>query len=189
MRFPFSSEAWEVSLSTLYKIAAKTTTFERWAKRALKSGSKSLEQSERSFPLYTPLTGAIKIALGPFYSTFNKDRGFWSLVDITRTRFIKKEDTTSLLFKSIVILNNLVWWWQNGNILQQRWKLYVPHLMMLSLSASQRGLTNGCGHLSIYCIQQSIWKITMTYVYSYNFFKWHIVSRFTVGRGVASVQG
>ena len=58
-----------------------------------------------------------------------------------------------------------------------------------SLFSSERGLTNGCGHSSIYCIQQSIWKIRMTCVYSDNFFKTHIVSWFTVGRGVASGQG
>ena len=38
-----------------------------------------------------------------------------------------------------------------------------------SLCASEWGLTNGCGHSSIYCIQQWIWKIKMICVYSDNF--------------------
>ena len=52
-----------------------------------------------------------------------------------------------------------------------------------SLCASERGLTNGYGHSSIYCIQQSNWKIKMTCVYSDN-----CIST-SVGRGVASGQG
>ena len=39
-----------------------------------------------------------------------------------------------------------------------------------SFCALERGLTNGCGHSSIYCIQQSILKIKMTCAYSDNFF-------------------
>ena len=44
------------------KVPQKTSTFERRAKRAQKTAPLSLERSERSFPLNTPLTGAHKSA-------------------------------------------------------------------------------------------------------------------------------
>ena len=63
----FSSKVRKVSLSTYpllvhTKVPQKTNTFERRAKQALKSDSFLLERSERSFPLYIPLTGADKSA-------------------------------------------------------------------------------------------------------------------------------
>ena len=51
-----------VPLTGANKSAKKNTTFERRAKRALKSALLSLKQSERSFPFYIPLTGAHKSA-------------------------------------------------------------------------------------------------------------------------------
>ena len=65
-----SSKAREVSLSTYpllvhLNLPQKTTTFERWAKRALKNALLSLAQSEKSFPLYIPLTSA------PWFATEN----------------------------------------------------------------------------------------------------------------------
>ena len=52
-----------------------------------------------------------------------------------------------------------------------------------SLCASERGLTNGYGHSSIYCIQQSNWKIKMTCVYSDNFFNITLYLDFCWSRG------
>ena len=52
-----------------------------------------------------------------------------------------------------------------------------------SLCASERGLTNGYGHSSIYCIQQSNWKIKMSCVYSDNLFNITLYLDFCWSRG------
>ena len=58
------------------------------------------------------------------------------------------------------------WAWKSDS-------LSLDYVMFLtwwcSLCASEWGLTNGCGHSSIDCNQQSIWHITVTYMYSHNF--------------------
>ena len=52
-----------------------------------------------------------------------------------------------------------------------------------SLCASERGLTNGYGHSSIYCNQQSNWKIKMSCVYSDNLFNITLYLDFCWSRG------
>ena len=141
--------------------------------------SLSLEQSKRSFPLYIPLTGAFKIAAKT--STL---RSFPDYIPLTGALKIAAKTST---FKKFPSLHTFYWCFQHSSKNQHFWDVSLSTYPLRR--ASERGLTNGPGHSSINCIQQSIWNITVTDVYSHNFFKCHIVSWFTVGCGVASVQG
>ena len=102
-----------------------------------------LERSERSFPLYIPLTGA------PRFATENQH--FWEVSKASPEKWLP---FSWLKWEKFPSLHTPYWCTQN---------------CWYSLSASERGLTNGFGHSSIYCIQQSIWNISLTFVYSHNF--------------------
>ena len=78
-----------------------------------------------------------------------------SKIKCTNVKYLNRDEKFNVMF--------LTWW--------------------CSLCALERGLTNGYGHSSIYCNQQSNWKIKMSCVYSDNLFNITLYLDFCWSRG------
>ena len=140
------------------KVPKKTTLLRGEQSEPWISTPLSLERSERSSPFYIPLTGAHKSA--------KKNTTF----DRRAKRALNKYPSLSQAKgEKFPFLYTPYWCTQicQKKHAFERW--------------AERGLTNGCGHLSIYCISAINLKLYIPLLRFSSFFNWHNYSLFIVG--------